>query len=110
MDISGALPEAISLEFRDEEWIQSIDYEKIPFRCRICLEHGHLFREFPLNKKQEEENTKIQQDEEGFIKPNHRNREKKKPSKASMGSNSEARTLMKGRDKTNKGEEGGKEK
>jgi hypothetical protein len=27
MDVSGALPEAISLEFRDEEWIQSIDYE-----------------------------------------------------------------------------------
>jgi hypothetical protein len=34
MDVSEALPEAISLEFRDEEWIQSIDYEKIPFRCR----------------------------------------------------------------------------
>jgi hypothetical protein len=56
----GALPEAISLEFRDEEWIQSIDYEKIPCRCRRCHEHGHLFREFPLNKKQEAENTKIQ--------------------------------------------------
>jgi hypothetical protein len=27
MDVSGALPEAISLEFRDEEWIQRIDYE-----------------------------------------------------------------------------------
>jgi len=33
-DASGALPEAIILEFRDEEWIQRIDYEKIPFRCR----------------------------------------------------------------------------
>ena len=27
MDVSGALPEAITLEFRDEEWIQNIDYE-----------------------------------------------------------------------------------
>ena len=27
IDVSGALLEAISLEFRDEEWIQSIDYE-----------------------------------------------------------------------------------
>ena len=27
MDVSGALPEAISLEFRDEEWIQNIDYK-----------------------------------------------------------------------------------
>ena len=30
MDVSGALPEAISLEFRDEEWIQNIDYEQFP--------------------------------------------------------------------------------
>ena len=44
MDVSGALSEAISLEFKDEEWIQSIDYEKIPFRCRRCHEHGHLIR------------------------------------------------------------------
>jgi hypothetical protein len=51
MDVSRALPEAISLEFRDEEWIQSINYEKIPFRCRRFHEHGHLFRECPLNKK-----------------------------------------------------------
>jgi hypothetical protein len=32
MDVSGALLEAISLEFRDEEWIQSIDYEHVMFR------------------------------------------------------------------------------
>jgi hypothetical protein len=110
MDVSGALLEAIRLEFRDEEWIQSIDYEKIPFRCRIFHEHGHLFKDFPLNKKQEAENTKIQQDEDGFIKLNHKNRANKKPSKAPMGSKPKARTRMEGRDKTNKGEEGGKEK
>jgi hypothetical protein len=60
MDVSGALPEAISLEFRDEEWIQNIDYEQIPFRCRRCHEHGHLIRECPLNKKQEAKNPKPQ--------------------------------------------------
>jgi hypothetical protein len=27
MDVSGALLEAKILEFRDEEWIQNIDYE-----------------------------------------------------------------------------------
>jgi hypothetical protein len=53
MDVSGALLEAISLEFRDEEWIQSTDYKQIPFLCRRCHEHGHLLRECPLNKKQE---------------------------------------------------------
>jgi hypothetical protein len=59
MDVSGALPESTSLESRDEEWIQRIDYDQIPFRCRRCHEHGHLFREFPVNKKQEAKNTKI---------------------------------------------------
>jgi hypothetical protein len=44
IDVSEALLEAISLEFRDEEWIQSVDYEKISFRCRRCHEHGHLFK------------------------------------------------------------------
>ena len=74
MDVLGVLPEAISLEFRDEEWRQSIDYEHIPFLCRRCHEHGHLLREFPLNKKQESENTKLQQDEDSFVKPNHKSR------------------------------------
>jgi hypothetical protein len=86
MDVSGALPEAISLEFRDEEWIQSIDYEQIPFRCRRCHEHGHLIREYPQKKTRKEKN-KIQQDEDGFIMLNHRNRANKKPSKAPTGVN-----------------------
>jgi hypothetical protein len=40
MDVSGALPEAISLEFRDEEWIQSIDYEKICFDVEGVMNTG----------------------------------------------------------------------
>ena len=60
MDVSGLLPEAISLEFRDDEWIQRIYYEKISFQCRRCHEHGHLLRDCPLNKKQEAENTMLQ--------------------------------------------------
>jgi hypothetical protein len=110
MKVFGALREAIILEFGDEEWIQSIDCDQIPFKCRICHEHGHLFIEFPLNKKQEAENTKIQHDEDGFIKPNHRNRENKKPSKTPMRSNPKVGTRTEGCEKTYKGEEGGKEK
>ena len=30
MDVSGALPEAISLEFRDEEWIQTSIMNRSP--------------------------------------------------------------------------------
>ena len=89
MDISGALPKAISLEFRDEEWIQKIDYEQIPFRCRQCHQHGNLIREFSLNKRKEAVNPKTQQEKEGFITPNPRNRENKKKSKTSAGNNQE---------------------
>jgi len=43
IDVSGALLEAIKIIFRDEVWIQSIDYEHIPFQCGKFHEHGHLF-------------------------------------------------------------------
>jgi hypothetical protein len=109
MDVSGALPEAISREFRDEEWIQSIDYDKLPFRCRRCHEHGHLIRECSLEKKKETKNTKAQWDEDKFVKSNHRNRENKKPSKVPTKSNLKARTRPEGWDRANQGEEGGKE-
>jgi hypothetical protein len=32
MDVLGALPEELSLEFKDGKWIERIDYEQIPFR------------------------------------------------------------------------------
>jgi hypothetical protein len=49
MNISKSLPGSVTLEYKDEEWAQTIDYEHIPFRCRKCHEHGHLFRDCPLN-------------------------------------------------------------
>jgi hypothetical protein len=49
MDISKALPGSVTLEYQDEDWNQTMDYEHIPFRCRKCHEHGHLFRDCPLN-------------------------------------------------------------
>jgi hypothetical protein len=60
-------------------------------------------------KKHEAENTKLQQDEDGFIKPNHGNRANKKQSKTPTRSNPKAKNKAEGWDKTNKEEEGGKE-
>ena len=31
MDLSKDLPKAVSLNWEDEEWIQQIDYEQLPF-------------------------------------------------------------------------------
>lgn len=33
MCLDKALPESVSLSHRDEEWIQPLDYEHVPFRC-----------------------------------------------------------------------------
>jgi hypothetical protein len=72
LNIAKPLPGSIVLEYHDEDWIQTIDYEHIPFRCRKCHEHGHLFRECPLNMIQKEgpsENGKDKEgkDKEGFV-------------------------------------------
>eukprot|EP00253_Pinus_taeda_P012372 PITA_12372 len=75
MDVSGALHEGLWLEYRDEDYFQRIDYEQIPFRCRKCHEHGHLIRECPMNKK--EEDTKTEQGnkaKDNFITPKSRQR------------------------------------
>ena len=49
------------------------------------------------------ENLKTQQDEEGFITLNPKNRANKKQNKTSAGNNQETRNKMEGRDQTNKG-------
>ena len=81
LDISKDLPEAIELTHDDEEWVQTIDYEQLPFRCRRCHEHGHLFRYCPLNtqagKSEIEGDGK---DAEGFVRVTNRKRAAKKPS------------------------------
>jgi hypothetical protein len=49
LNISKPLPRAIILDYQDDEWSQTLDYENIPFHCRKCHEHGNIFFEFPLN-------------------------------------------------------------
>ena len=51
MDLKQAFPDTVSLFHDDIEWIQMIDYEHVPFRCRKCHDLGHLFRDCPLNRK-----------------------------------------------------------
>jgi hypothetical protein len=110
MDVSGALPEAIILEFRDEEWIQSIDYVQIMFQCRRCHEHGHLLTECPLCKNQEPKNTKQYQDEDDFLRSNHKGRGSKRQGKPPTGSNLEARNKNKRKGKPQPRRRRGKEK
>ena len=42
IDVSKGLPEMIKLASPLGSWIQLLDYEGIPFRCRKCHKAGHL--------------------------------------------------------------------
>jgi hypothetical protein len=55
------------LEYHDKDWSQTIDYEHIPFWCRKCHEHGHHFRDCPLNMVQKEGNPESGKDKDDFV-------------------------------------------
>ena len=79
MDLSRELPEAISLNWEDEEWIQPIDYEQLPFRCRLCHEYGHLRRNYPrdnLKTNQATPTPSIPVANDGFIPVKNKRRGK----------------------------------
>ena len=78
MHLTRALADSISLFHDDFEWIQPLDYEHIPFRCWKCHEHGHIFRDCPLNSQPKSFANESSKDSKGFIKiPNHRRHAKK---------------------------------
>ena len=79
MDLSKDLPEAVSLNWEDEEWIEQIlDYEQLPFQCRIYHEYGHFGRNFPKGpqEKAAPEWEGEKQANEGFTQVKSRRRGK----------------------------------
>ena len=68
MYLSGALLDAFILEIYDEEWVEAVDYEHVPFRCRKCHEHGHLFRDCPLSKVENKSRANTMKDTNSFHK------------------------------------------
>ena len=78
MQLDRALPDAVSLFHDDFEWIQPLDYEHVPFHCRRCHAHGHLFRDCPLVAQSKPQNVEDKEDAEGFTKVSSRRRNHKK--------------------------------
>ena len=42
VDLEKVLSEAINLNMEGWKHLQTVDYEKIPFKCKVCHEYGHL--------------------------------------------------------------------
>ena len=78
MHLVQALPDSVSLSHDDYEWVQTLEYEHVPFRCRKFHTHGHLFCDCPINpppcKPSDFSSTP---DGEGFIKVQNRRRHNK---------------------------------
>jgi len=47
VDLGRGLPEAIKLKVDDWCHIQQLDYEQIPFKCKVCHEYGHFANRCP---------------------------------------------------------------
>eukprot|EP00253_Pinus_taeda_P015231 PITA_15231 len=60
MNIANPIPDTVELEYHEEVWQRTLDYEHIPFRCHRCHEYGHLVKECPLTMEEEERKIKKQ--------------------------------------------------
>jgi len=80
MRLDKAMPDSVSLFHDDYEWTQPLDYEHVPFHCRKCYAHGHLFRDYPLNAKPQSPDPYDLQTQDGFTKVTNRKISHKKPS------------------------------
>lgn len=68
MHLAKKLTDSVSLFHDDFEWNQILYYEHIPFRCRKCHQHGHLFRDCPLNLQSKVSAIEMSKDAEGFTR------------------------------------------
>ncbi|XP_057862719.1 uncharacterized protein LOC131071037 [Cryptomeria japonica] len=50
VDLNNPLPDSMEIRMGSSSWIQQLDYETLPFRCRICHEYGHLHCKCPRFK------------------------------------------------------------
>lgn len=79
MKLGKVLTDLVSVLHDDFEWIQPINYEHVPFRCRKCHAHEHLFHDFPLNAHPKSTDNMGKSNAEGFTKVACRKKHNKKP-------------------------------
>ena len=55
VDLAKVLPEAIKIKVDQWTHIQQLNYEQIPFKCKVCHEYGHFANRCTKNKENESE-------------------------------------------------------
>ena len=50
IDLSKPLPDSVEVSVGSYTWVQQLDYETLPFWCRLCNEYGHLQCRYPRAK------------------------------------------------------------
>lgn len=66
VDLSQGLPNHITLNFSNSQWIQPLNYENMVFRCRGCMQTGHLQYDCPLARKDPRRTKKQQKNPRGW--------------------------------------------
>jgi hypothetical protein len=61
VDLEEGLPEAIKLTVADWSYIQVLDYEQLPFKCRHFHNYGHFAKHCKKKAEEEAENSKGEQ-------------------------------------------------
>ena len=74
MDLTKELPKAIRMSWEDEDYLQTLDYKQIPFRCRRCHQYGHMFRDFPTNIPKTTTRKEEEKQDQGFNRVSSRKR------------------------------------
>lgn len=61
VDLEKVLPEAIQLNLDSWSYIQQVDYEQIPFKCKACHKYGHFSKSCPRAKETQDQDPKQDQ-------------------------------------------------
>ena len=56
------------MTWEDEDWLQTLDYEHIPFHYHRCHGYGHLLRDSPMNNLNTNSKKEGDQSDQGFTK------------------------------------------
>lgn len=66
VNLSQGLHDHITLNFNNSQWIQQLDYENTTFRCRGCMQTGHLQYDCPFARKDPRRTKKQQKKPKGW--------------------------------------------